>query len=132
MWTFFWKPPFLKKIHNSLKNIFCTLFLSLFFIGRPPKKTFLKKLKNAVFWHPVFARKKRNFDNNFFIKLYRSLGVCVLNLGSVSSLFPEIKNRSRRRYFITYLRSPNGDIEDLTSYPVPRASDEYTCKSRTG
>ena len=31
-----------------------------------------------------------------------------------------------------YLQSPNGGIEDLTSYPVPRASDEYTCKIRTG
>ena len=39
------------------------------------------------------------------------------------------KNWSRRRYIIPYLRSPNWDIEDLTSYPVPRASDEYTCKS---
>jgi len=42
------------------------------------------------------------------------------------------KNRSRRRYLSLYLRSPNGDIEDLISYPVPRASDEYTCKIRTG
>ena len=42
-----------------------------------------------------------------------------------------IKNRSRRRYLIPYLQSPNGDIEDLTSYPVPRASDEYKCKSST-
>ena len=48
----------------------------------------------------------------FFIKLYRSLGVCVLNLGSVSSLGPEIKNQSRRRYLIPYLKSPNGDMED--------------------
>jgi hypothetical protein len=69
------------------------------------------------------ARKNRNFFKRiFFIKLYRSLGACVLNLGSVSSIGPEIKNRSRRRYFILYLRSPNGDIEDLISYPVPRAS----------
>ena len=76
--------------------------------------------------------KNEIFLTIFFIKLYRSLGVCVLNLGSVSSLGPEIKNRSRRRYLSLYLRSPNGDIEDLISYPVPRASDEYTCKSRTG
>ena len=76
--------------------------------------------------------KNEIFLTIFFIKLYKSLGVCVLNLGSESSLGPEIKNRSRRRYFITYFQSPNGDIEDLISYPVPRASDEYTCKSRTG
>ena len=31
------------------------------------------------------------------------------------------------RYLSLYLRSPSGDIEDLISYPVPRASDEYTC-----
>ena len=31
------------------------------------------------------------FFKEFFIKLYRSLGVCVLNLRSVSSLGPEIK-----------------------------------------
>ena len=36
------------------------------------------------------------------------------------------KNRSLRKYLILCLRSPNGDIEDLISYPVPRASDEYT------
>jgi len=66
-----------------------------------------------------------NIENNFFyfsIKFYSSSGVAVLNLGSVSSLGPEIKNRSQRRYRIPYLRSPNGDIEDLISYPVPRAS----------
>ena len=43
-----------------------------------------------------------------------------------------IKYQSRRRYLIIYLRSPKRDIADLTSYTVPRASDEYTCESRTG
>ena len=70
------------------------------------------------------------FSKEFFLLNY--IGVCVLNLGSVSSIGPEIKNRSRWRYFITYFQSPNGDIEDLISYPVPRASDEYTYKIRTG
>ena len=35
--------------------------------------------------------KNEIFLTIFFIKLYRSLGVCVLNLRSVSSLGPEIK-----------------------------------------
>ena len=76
--------------------------------------------------------KNEIFLTIFFIKLYRSLGVCVLNLISLSSLGPEIKNWSRQRYLIPYLPSRNGDIEDWMSYPVPRASDEYTCKIRTG
>ena len=103
LWIFFRKGGFQKNVHitpcrASQKNFplifkFFRVLLSIIVIaGSSFIYTNLIKMKKCHFLTPCLCMKKSKFFlKNFFIKLYRSLGVCVLNLRSVSSLGPEIK-----------------------------------------
>ena len=57
----------------------------------------------------------------------------ILNILAVSLTGPEIKkNRSRRRSRFRGSKSPEKDVDNLTSYPTLRQLDESTFKNRTG
>ena len=42
------------------------------------------------------------------------------------------KNRSRRRALFRGSKTPEGDIDNLTSYPAPNKLYESTFRNRTG
>ena len=53
-------------------------------------------------------------------------------MGYLCPTRPEIKNRSRRRALFRGSKSPERDIDNLTSYPAPNKLYESTFKNRTG
>ena len=107
---------------NIVYSALVPIFFSYFYQASPPQK---KKWKNVVFY-PQSSHDRIEKKIDSFIKLYRSLGVSGL------CKFIGAGEKKSEPTEVPYPVSPHGDIEDLTSYTIPRASDEYTCKSKTG
>ena len=115
---------FLKFFFSKKCSLLCKYYLLFsiphdFFYQKLTFYLFEKKTKKNLFWHPVGTfKKKKNF---LFIFLYfGSLWVYTVNLGSICLCRPEIKIRRLRRFQNRRSQSPEGDIGNLTSNPVPR------------